>query len=413
MKFIGLLSLSLFMTSCVSIEAESVDAEKDLGYCAKQVQKSLRYLHRDTIDYTMMPRNIQNTDSVWLCHKATADEWCAGFWPGVLWYDFEATHDEIIREEAERYTRSLKFLSERPAFDHDLGFLIFCSYGNAYRLTGDPKFKDVILATADTLATLFNPNVGTILSWPRNVNMLGGHNTIMDNMINLEMLFWASKNGGGQNLYDIAVKHADTTMKHHFRPDYTCYHVAVYDPETGEFLKGMTHQGYSDTSVWARGQAWAIYGYTMVYRETHEQRFLDFACKVTDAYLKRLPDDYVPYWDFDDPSIPEAPRDASAACVVASALLELQGYCSADKAETYRNAATKMLASLASDSYRSGDKRTSFLDHSTGHKPAGSEVDASIIYADYYYIEALLRYKKLSEGSDILANLDNAIPHVR
>lgn len=235
----------------------------------------------------------------------------------------------------------------------------------------------------------------------------------MDNMINLEMLFWASKNGGGQNLYDIAVKHADTTMKHHFRPDYTCYHVAVYDPETGEFLKGMTHQGYSDTSVWARGQAWAIYGYTMVYRETHEQRFLDFACKVTDAYLKRLPDDYVPYWDFDDPSIPEAPRDASAACVVASALLELQGYCSADKAETYRNAATKMLASLASDSYRSGDKRTSFLDHSTGHKPAGSEVDASIIYADYYYIEALLRYKKLSEGSDILANLDNAIPHVR
>ncbi len=413
MKFIGLLSLSLFMTSCVSIEAESVDAEKDLGYCAKQVQKSLQYLHRDTIDYTMMPRNIQNTDSVWLCHKATADEWCAGFWPGVLWYDFEATHDEIIREEAERYTRSLKFLSERSAFDHDLGFLIFCSYGNAYRLTGDPKFKDVILATADTLATLFNPNVGTILSWPRNVNMLGGHNTIMDNMINLEMLFWASKNGGGQNLYDIAVKHADTTMKHHFRPDYTCYHVAVYDPETGEFLKGMTHQGYSDTSVWARGQAWAIYGYTMVYRETHEQRFLDFACKVTDAYLKRLPDDYVPYWDFDDPSIPEAPRDASAACVVASALLELQGYCSADKAETYRNAATKMLASLASDSYRSGDKRTSFLDHSTGHKPAGSEVDASIIYADYYYIEALLRYKKLSEGSDILANLDNAIPHVR
>lgn len=413
MKFIGLLSLSLFMTSCVSIEAESVDAEKDLGYCAKQVQKSLQYLHRDTIDYTMMPRNIQNTDSVWLCHKATADEWCAGFWPGVLWYDFEATHDEIIREEAERYTRSLKFLSERSAFDHDLGFLIFCSYGNAYRLTGDPKFKDVILATADTLATLFNPNVGTILSWPRNVNMLGGHNTIMDNMINLEILFWASKNGGGQNLYDIAVKHADTTMKHHFRPDYTCYHVAVYDPETGEFLKGMTHQGYSDTSVWARGQAWAIYGYTMVYRETHEQRFLDFACKVTDAYLKRLPDDYVPYWDFDDPSIPEAPRDASAACVVASALLELQGYCSADKAETYRNAATKMLASLASDSYRSGDKRTSFLDHSTGHKPAGSEVDASIIYADYYYIEALLRYKKLSEGSDILANLDNAIPHVR
>lgn len=413
MKFIGLLSLSLFVTSCVSIEAETVDAEKDLGYCAQQVQKSLLYLHHDTIDYTMMPRNIQNNDSVWLCHKATADEWCAGFWPGVLWYDFEATHDEIIREEAERYTHSLKFLSEKPAFDHDLGFLIFCSYGNAYRLTGNPKFKEVILATADTLATLFNPNVGTILSWPRNVEMFGGHNTIMDNMINLEMLFWASKNGGSRNLYDIAVRHADTTMKHHFRPDHTSYHVAVYDPETGNFIKGMTHQGYSDASMWARGQAWAIYGYTMVYRETHEPRFLDFACKVTDVYLKRLPDDYVPYWDFDDPAIPDAPRDASAACVVASALLELQGYCKPDKAKIYQNAATKMLASLANDNYRSGDKRTSFLDHSTGHKPAGSEVDASIIYADYYYIEALMRYKKLSEGSDILANLDNAIPHVR
>ena len=413
MKFIGLLSLSLFVTSCVSIEAETVDAEKDLGYCAQQVQKSLLYLHHATIHSTMRPRNIPNNDSVWLCHKATADEWCAGFWPGVLWYDFEATHDEIIREEAERYTHSLKFLSEKPAFDHDLGFLIFCSYGNAYRLTGNPKFKEVILATADTLATLFNPNVGTILSWPRNVEMFGGHNTIMDNMINLEMLFWASKNGGSRNLYDIAVRHADTTMKHHFRPDHTSYHVAVYDPETGNFIKGMTHQGYSDASMWARGQAWAIYGYTMVYRETREPRFLDFACKVTDVYLKRLPDDYVPYWDFDDPAIPDAPRDASAACVVASALLELQGYCKPDKAKTYQNAATKMLASLANDNYRSGDKRTSFLDHSTGHKPAGSEVDASIIYADYYYIEALMRYKKLSEGSDILANLDNAIPHVR
>lgn len=204
-------------------------------------------------------------------------------------------------------------MSQRPVFDHDLGFLMLCSYGNGYRLTADSGYKQILLASADSLATLFNPNVGTILSWPRNVEMFGGHNTIMDNMINLEMLFWASKNGGDKSLYDIAVKHAETTMNHHFRPDGTCYHVAVYDPEDGHFIKGVTHQGYSDSSTWARGQAWAVYGYTMVYRETRDKRFLDFACKVTDAYLERLPEDMVPYWDFDDPAIPQAPRDASAA----------------------------------------------------------------------------------------------------
>ena len=167
----------------------------------------------------------------------------------------------------------------------------------------------------------------------------------------------------------------------------------------------MTHQGYADDSMWARGQAWAIYGYTMVYRETQDPKFLDFACKVTDVYLKRLPEDYVPYWDFDDPAIPNAPRDASAACVVASALLELQGYCDGAKAKTYKDAAVKMLTSLSSDSYRSGDKRPSLLDHSVGHMPAGSEIDASIIYGDYYYIEALLRLKKLNQDRSVLANL--------
>lgn len=198
------------------------------------------------------------------------------FWPGILWYDYEYTQDPKIKEEAEKFTASLKFLSEIPAYDHDLGFLVFCSYGNGYRLTGNPEYKQVIINTADSLSALFNPRVGTMLSWPRNVKMFGGHNTIMDNMINLEMLFWAAKNGGNPYLFDIAVAHADKTMKYHFRPDYTSYHVAVYDTLTGEFIKGVTHQGYSDDSMWARGQAWAIYGYTVVYRETKDVRYLDF-----------------------------------------------------------------------------------------------------------------------------------------
>ncbi len=397
--------MPLLFTSCVAVTADTLDVDEALDYCGAQVHRTLAQLERDSMDYSMMPRNIAATDTVWHCRKSTCDEWCAGFWPGVLWYEYEATRDEKIKEQAEKFTASLEYLSRTPAFDHDLGFLMFCSYGNGYRLTGNPKFRDVILATADTLATLYNPHVGTILSWPRNVEMLGGHNTIMDNMINLEMLFWAAKNGGDRKLYDIAVKHAETTMRHHFRPDYSCYHVAVYDPETGAFIKGMTHQGYADDSMWARGQAWAIYGYTMVYRETRDPKFLDFACKVTDVYLNRLPEDYVPYWDFDDPTIPDAPRDASAASVVASALLELQGYCDSDKGRSYRDAAEKMLASLGSPSYRSGDKRPSFLDHSTGHHPAGSEIDASIIYADYYYIEALLRLRKLNNELDVLATL--------
>lgn len=390
------IALTAGLSSCFqTATAESIDVESALGYCHSKVVRSLDELSRDSIDYTMMPRNIAAGDSVWHCRKATPDEWCSGFWPGVLWYDYEMTGDEKIREKAEKYTESLEYLSQRPIFDHDLGFLIFCSYGNGYRLTQNPKYKQVILASADSLATLYNPEVGTLLSWPRNVEMLGGHNTIMDNMINLEMLFWAARNGGSQRLYDIAVKHAETTMKHQFRPDGTCYHVAVYDPKNGNFLRGITHQGYADNSTWARGQAWAIYGYTMVYRETQDKKFLDFACKVTDAYLNRLPEDYVPYWDFDDPAIPQAPRDASAACVVASALLELQKYCPEEKGKEYKENAVKMLASLSGDSYRSPERRSSFLDHSTGHHPAGSEIDASIIYADYYYIEALQRLSRL------------------
>ena len=401
MQFPRLIS-GLLAGLCVTATM-ALDVDADIDYCKGKIAKTLVELSQHGIDYTMMPRNIAADGTTWNCRKTTRDEWCSGFWPGILWYDYENTHDEAIRQQADRFTSSLEYLSQTPAFDHDLGFLMFCSYGNGYRLTHDEKYRQVILDTADTLATLYNPNVGTILSWPRNVEMLGGHNTIMDNMINLEMLFWAARNGGGRHLYDMAVRHAETTMAHHFRDDYTCYHVAIYDSQTGEFIRGITHQGYADNSTWARGQAWAIYGYTMVYRETGDPKFLDFACKVTDAYLKRLPADYVPYWDFDDPAIPGAPRDASAAAVVASALLELQSYCIGSRKTAYLDSAMKMLGSLATPAYRSPDERSSFLDHSTGHLPAGSEIDASIIYADYYYLEALMRLKNLGQFEKMIA----------
>lgn len=389
------------LTACADTKSGDVsgrfDADEALAYCDAQVRRTLDELaQRDGgVDYTMMPRNIADSASHWYCSKVTKDEWCAGFWPGILWYDYEYTNDPAIRQEAEKFTASLEYLTYEPAYDHDLGFLMFCSYGNGYRLTRNESYRQAILRSAEALSALFNPKVGTMLSWPRNVAMFGGHNTIMDNMINLEMLFWAAKNGGDKKLYDMAVSHADTTMKYHFRPDYTSYHVAVYDTLTGEFVKGVTHQGYDDNSMWARGQAWAIYGYTVVYRETKEPRFLDFVQKVADVYLEHLPDDYVPYWDFNDPAIPYAPRDASAACVVASALLELSGYVSPGKGQEYKKAAVCMLESLSSDKYRSGKSKPAFLLHSTGNYPSHSEIDAAIIYADYYYIEALMRLKQM------------------
>lgn len=386
------------LTACQKQQQMTLDADNALNYCAAQVNRALEALKDSAgnYDYTMEPRNILEGDTAWNCRKASEQEWCSGFWPGVLWMDYDYTKDETIKKAAEGYTNTLSFLGSKPAYDHDLGFLTINSFLKGYEATGNDEYKKIALAAADTLATLYNNKVGTILSWPRHVKDFGGHNTIMDNMINLELLFWASENGGAQHLKDIAIRHAETTMQHHFREDGSCYHVAVYDTLTGEFLRGQTHQGLADSSMWSRGQSWAIYGYTMVYRYTKDQRFLDFAQKVTDIYLKRLKEtsnDWIPIWDMDDPRGQEAPKDASTACVVASALLELCQYVKGEKGKEYRTAAESMLHDLNSDVYQSREKNVAFLMHSTGHHPAGSEIDASIIYADYYYIEALLRLK--------------------
>lgn len=362
-------------------------ADEALDYCVKKVTGVQERLGAD---YGESPRNIAPGDCRWNLTPVCQENWTMGFWPGILWYAYEASGDAALETAARGYTEALDFIARQPAYDHDIGFIMFPSFGNGFRLTGDPAYKEAVLATAERLAALFNPAVGTILSWPREVPNFGGHNTIMDNMLNLETLFWAAENGGDPAWKDIAITHADTTMRYNFRPDGTSYHVAVYDAETGAHQYSCTHQGYADDSMWARGQAWGIYGYTMVYRFTREPRFLEFAQKIADVYLARLPEDKVPYWDFCDPEIPNASKDASAAAVVASALLELSTYTDGK----YRADAEAMLRSLY-ENYRAPEGCDSFLLHSTGHHPAGKEIDYSIVYADYYFIEALLRLKNL------------------
>ena len=362
-------------------------ADEALDYCVKKVTGVQERLGAD---YGESPRNIAPGDCRWNLTPVCQENWTMGFWPGILWYAYEASGDAALETAARGYTEALDFIARQPAYDHDIGFIMFPSFGNGFRLTGDPAYKEAVLATAERLAALFNPAVGTILSWPREVPNFGGHNTIMDNMLNLETLFWAAENGGDPAWKDIAITHADTTMRYNFRPDGTSYHVAVYDAETGAHKYSCTHQGYADDSMWARGQAWGIYGYTMVYRFTREPRFLEFAQKIADVYLARLPEDKVPYWDFCDPEIPNASKDASAAAVVASALLELSTYTDGK----YRADAEAMLRSLY-ENYRAPEGCDSFLLHSTGHHPAGKEIDYSIVYADYYFIEALLRLKNL------------------
>lgn len=393
--FLFLFLFLLFCVGCDQTKQQEIDI--NLDYCVAQATKTIGML----TDHTHMPNSIDAGSSEW--HFTRPGSWTSGFWPGILWYLYEYTGDTTWKSEAEKFTELIIPPATGPARSHDVGFLSYCSIGNGYRLTNNPNYKQALLQAADSVSVLYKPQVGTFLSWPNMVKRMGWkHNTIIDNMMNMELLFWAAKNGGDQRLYEMAYKHAETTMKNHFRPDGSCYHVIVYDDQTGEFIKGVTHQGYADHTMWARGQAWAIYGFIMAYRETGDIRFWQTAQKATDIYLQRLPDDYVPYWDFDAPQIPNESRDASAAAIVASALLEMSVLAeNKEEGKAYRTAANKMLDSLSSVHYQSREVNTAFLLHCTGHRPNGYEIDASIIYADYYYIEALLRQKKLNDGKSI------------
>lgn len=397
-----LLTFLLIVGAACRQVPKDFSVDDNITYCKSQALRTLAVIPSTN----NIPNSIDKDSINW--RFTTSGSWTSGFWPGILWYLYEDTKDEMWKVAAENYTKTIFPVTRQKARSHDVGFITMCSLGNGYRLTGNEEYKAGLLRAADSLSVLFNPIVGTILSWPTMVKKENWpHNTIIDNMMNLELLFWAARNGGGHHLYDIASKHADTTMKYHFRPDYSCYHVAVYDTLTGNFIKGVTHQGLSDASMWARGQAWAIYGYTMVYRETKEARFLDFARKVADVYLARLPKEMIPYWDFDASDLsPSEPKDASAAAITASALLELSTYVTdRDSSLYYYEKAERILEALSKPEYKSGNQKDAFLLHSVGHMPRGGEVDAAIIYADYYYLEALTRFKRLQAGRSILANL--------
>ena len=319
--------------------------------------------------------------------------WTSGHFPGSLWYLYEATGDEFFKERATAWTETLA-LNSKVTYNHDVGFIMYCSYGNARRILKTDKYNDLLRETAVSLSKRFNSGLGLIRSWG-SIDNKGEFLVIPDNMMNLELLEAVSSFSGDGRFAAIARSHADVSMRHHFRPDGGCYHVLNYDQKTLRVQEIRRGQGASCETAWARGQAWAMYGYTMMYRETGDKRYFDFACKLTDYALNHpnMPADGVPYWDF---GAPGEERDSSAAAVMASALLELAGFAGGEKGAKYRAFAVKQLTTLSSPEYFSegGEIGHFLLKHGVEHKPAGLKIDTPLDYGDYYYLEALLKLSK-------------------
>lgn len=326
--------------------------------------------------------------------RVNITNWTSGFFPGALWYLYEYTKDEYWKAAAEKQMEKLLPIQHFTGH-HDVGFMMYCSYGNAYRLTNDKTYEEILINSANALSTRFIKPAGVIRSWNYNKSREGNEwhcPVIIDNLMNLELLFFASRITGDDRYKNIAISHADSTLKYHIRDDYSTFHVVNYDTITGLITDRGTYQGFSDSSMWARGQAWGIYGFTMIYRETKDKKYLDAAQKMADRYLSHpnLPEDMVPYWDFNASDIPNATRDASAAAITASALFELAGYLPEKK---YVVSATKILESLIADYITDADSPF-ILDHSVAFFLRNHDVDAPLNYADYYYLEALLRYDR-------------------
>jgi hypothetical protein len=342
---------------------------------------------------TVMPRSFDSSKGGLI--TSNTKWWTSGFYPGTLWMIYAYTKDPVIHDEAEK---RLAILEKEKHYtgNHDLGFMMFNSFGTAYDITRKPEYKEVIFTAANSLATRYRPSIRVIQSWDSSKNFKCP--VIIDNMMNLELLEWVVKNGGDTRLHEIAINHANTTQKNHFRPDYSSYHVLDYDLKSGGVSRKVTHQGYADESAWSRGQVWGLYGYIVMYRFTKNKEYLTLANNIARFLLNHpnLPADKIPYWDFNAPDIPNAKRDASAGSIMASALLELAQYSKGSDKKRYVQTAETIIRSLASPAYRAplGANGGFLLLHSVGHLPAKSEIDVPLTYADYYFIEALQRYKK-------------------
>lgn len=395
-KLCSLLFAATVVTSAAGSPASDFINE-NVAHAANQYRGHLDTI--DSIGHFVNPRTTLPDGNIWY---VPVDDWCSGFFPGSLWYLGELTGNQDWSRRAADYTETLDS-AQYLTWHHDVGFIIGSSYLNGYRLGGKEQYAPVVVNAAKSLATRFRPGAGVIQSWNVDKGWQSERGwacpVIIDNMMNLEIMFEATRLTGDSTFYDIAVSHANTTMAHHFRPDFSCYHVVDYDPATGDVRHRQTAQGYADESSWARGQAWALYGYTMCYRYTGDPNYIYQAIKVCDMIFNTpsMPDDLVPYWDYNAPNIPSEPRDASAAACTASALYELSTYL---PGRGYKELADKVVASLSSPAYRAatGENNHFLLMHSVGSIPHGHEIDVPINYADYYYLEALLRKKKLDEG---------------
>lgn len=400
MKALFKLCPLLFAATVVTSAAGSPASDfinENVAHAANQYRGHLNTI--DSIGHFVNPRTTLPDGSIWY---VPVDDWCSGFFPGSLWYLGELTGDQDWSRRAADYTETLDS-AQYLTWHHDVGFIIGSSYLNGYRLGKKEQYAPVVVNAAKSLATRFRPGAGVIQSWNVDKGWQSERGwacpVIIDNMMNLEIMFEATRLTGDSTFYDIAVSHTNTTMAHHFRPDFSCYHVVDYDPATGDVRHRQTAQGYADESSWARGQAWALYGYTMCYRYTGDPNYIYQAIKVCDMIFNTpsMPDDFVPYWDYNAPNIPSEPRDASAAACTASALYELSTYL---PGRGYKELADKVVASLSSPAYRAatGENNHFLLMHSVGSIPHGHEIDVPINYADYYYLEALLRKKKLDGG---------------
>ena len=392
-RFHFILTLIIITISCSSQKKLKTDDKELVKQIDTQIQDAAAQykVMMKNVSEDQFPKSYEPNTNKFVTSKS--DWWCSGFYPGTLLYLYEQTKDEALNTEALRILKELE-KEKNNKTTHDLGFMMFCSFGNANSIEPKPEYNEILLTSAKSLSTRFNPKVGCIKSWD---SKPGDFLVIIDNMMNLELLFWATKYSGDSSFYKIAVTHANTTMKNHFRPDYSSYHVLNYDAETGAVKEKKTAQGYANESAWARGQAWGLYGYTVMYRATHDKKYLDQAQRIADFILNHpnLPAYKVPYWDFNAPNIPHAMHDASAAAILASALLELRNYVDSKDANKYFTDAATIIRSLSAAPYKAapGTNGGFILQHSVGHMPNRTEINVPLTYADYYYIEALKRYK--------------------